>query len=857
MLTLDTQTLLPALVLAADWAWPKQHDYTPLPSYPSPTTPQGLWSHLTEKQLETGSKQHEASGSRQRFPTRHVALALAWALLADRLLLLAQPAQTTGLVCPSGTVWPAAGLVQLVRLGLDACALFLVGRRRRSGDQQPDEKPVVELSGGRLAADCVFAALAMLCLLVVTSPFATTSLREIAATPLFRGLVVRDLLVDSVLMAGVLVAGGYLLAFLAPTTLALLGGVAFISVHRNFEPIIGHGVEHPTSTVAILLGTFTVLSLAFLSHHTLRHDTDLTNLHPPEKPPHKKRLAALLTILTLLLTLTTTRALLTQPLDALRPIEAGQSAATAWLATANTSQNARQAAKAYKARHNGLPPPPGFDKWFAFARAHASPVVDAFDQIHSDLAPFWGLSPAELRAATAHVLAQKDMGIGGLSIRNGTVEILPGTPGTHAWMMEAWREMIAPFAAHLPPDMDLAFSIDDECRVAVPLAHLAQLHRQGLKPRRTLAAQGANGHPLRGWFSNTASPPWGVLATGGNDTSSHSPPFSVEKPRLSVYDSYIAPTCAPHSAALQQKWWDGGQALASARGGVVAAAAPDLCERPDLAWMHGFLVSPGAWAVTQRAMPIFSQARVSGFNDVLVPSPWHFADKVVVNETQDVEWAAKKDVVFWRGSASDGLAEAGRWPAFMRARLVNLAKGFHARWATTADAPAIDVSFSGEFAHCDRADCRAMAATFYGASPGLEPPPRTDFQEHWAFRHLIDVDGAGFSGRFLPFLRSKSTVYRATLFRTWYDERVFPWKHYVPLDVSLSGLWDVVWLVSRKFLAKGPDFEMPLARQIGADGRDWAAKALRKEDMQVYMFRLLLEWGRLVDDDREELGYDP
>jgi len=30
---------------------------------------------------------------------------------------------------------------------------------------------------------------------------------------------------------------------------------------------------------------------------------------------------------------------------------------------------------------------------------------------------------------------------------------------------------------------------------------------------------------------------------------------------------------------------------------------------------------------------------------------------------------------------------------------------------------------------------------------------------------------------------------------------------------------------------------------------------LRKEDMEVYMFRLLLEWGRLTDDKRTEVGF--
>ncbi len=43
--------------------------------------------------------------------------------------------------------------------------------------------------------------------------------------------------------------------------------------------------------------------------------------------------------------------------------------------------------------------------------------------------------------------------------------------------------------------------------------------------------------------------------------------------------------------------------------------------------------------------------------------------------------------------------------------------------------------------------------------------------------------------------------------------------------------------------------------EIAEAGREWAGKVLRKEDMEIFMFRLLLEWGRLTDDDRDEIGF--
>ena len=79
----------------------------------------------------------------------------------------------------------------------------------------------------------------------------------------------------------------------------------------------------------------------------------------------------------------------------------------------------------------------------------------------------------------------------------------------------------------------------------------------------------------------------------------------------------------------------------------------------------------------------------------------------------------------------------------------------------------------------------------------------------------------------------------------------------MPLDISLTDVWGIVRYLGRQQAptrVKGFP-KITLGEQVASEGRKWALKVLRKEDMQVYMFRLLLEWGRLVDDRREELGY--
>jgi len=534
----------------------------------------------------------------------------------------------------------------------------------------------------------------------------------------------------------------------------------------------------------------------------------------------------------------------------------------AWIEAAREARSLPEAVKVYKSRY-GIPPPPNFDKWFSFAIERNSTIIDTFDQIHGDLLPFWGLSPALLRERTSHLLEQTKLGTGGFRIKRGEVVLSPHTPGTHFWMMEGFESMMEPFLKWLP-DMDLAFNLDDECRVIVPLDDLRTLFDDAHESIGRLASAAE----LQS-FSQSQNPPWSDRYLDEDfmeENSDATSPFFDFRANVPIFDSFVAPTCSSEDPARTIRWWNRNMAFPNARGVVRHQMANvDLCRRPDVAQIHGFLLDPGSFAVTRSLFPFFSQGRIGGFKDILVPSPWNFLSKVDIDEELDREWKDKFETVFWRGSSSDGLSTQDSWTGFLRARFVNLANRLSSSgW--TLDLPSkasiggaispVNVSFVGNFTKCHPTDCKSETATFFG-SPSALPPPNVDFQDHWAYRHLIDLDGAGFSGRFLPFLKSKSLVYRATLFRTWYDERIHPWVHFVPLDVSLSDLWGLVKYLGRQQVPgriKGSP-KISLGEYVASEGRDWALKVLRKEDMQVYMFRLLLEWGRLVDDRREELGF--
>ncbi|KAF3073258.1 Beta-1,2-xylosyltransferase 1 [Trichoderma lentiforme] len=552
----------------------------------------------------------------------------------------------------------------------------------------------------------------------------------------------------------------------------------------------------------------------------------------------------------------------------------------AWESQAAASKSLADAVNEYTKRYT-LPPPPNFDKWYEFAKEHNSIVVDDFDQINNDLLPFWGMEPAHIRDLTIKLFNYGSSEMGGMRIRNGSVEQSPYIPGSHRWMTDSFQRMIEPFSKWLP-DMDIAINLADECRMAVSFDYLEALKYFAQEKRGGVSNQMEE----NGWPSSVFSQfPWPQdfpeplpRATEGRKDAID--PLFTNYIRRPMFYDFVAASCPRRSAVHNSRWWDWSNtcarclrphSLLTTSGAILAdvSLAHDLCHQPDVAYLDGFLNSPSALVGTNLLFPIFSQARVGGFSDILIPSPWHFDDKSAFEEDSSVAWEDKANALFWRGSRSDGFSAHGRWPGFLRPRFVHEAyEKTVALQSSGIETPVhINVSFTGEISKCDGMDCAVELENYkqWGLvtmsndsvvdQEASQLPPGVPFEEHWKFKHLMDMDGAGFSGRFLPFLQSRSLPYRAAFFRTWYDERIQAWHHYIPVDIRLgSGFWSILEFFSGG--ANDKDGEGPeIAKKIAEQGREWSQKALRKEDMQIYMFRLLLEWGRITHDERERLGF--
>jgi hypothetical protein len=504
---------------------------------------------------------------------------------------------------------------------------------------------------------------------------------------------------------------------------------------------------------------------------------------------------------------------------------------------ARQSKTLGEAVNEYRRRY-GIPPPPNFDKWFAFAKENDVQLVDEFDMIHELLTPFWGLKPATIRDR-----AKEALGFGnallGVQIRGQKVTHIDGGSD---WQMEATQGMMKKFLKYLP-DMDLAFNIHDEPRVIVPHEDMARLveHAKTVNMPSANAARG-----LRNSFTQHAKD----LNDGASfdETKLTRFNFFAHQPTW-THSRMSCPPDSPARALEEDERQDDTAKYGLGELGFIynVTAMSDICYSPSLASTHGFFDRPNAYNIVHDLFPIFSQSKMSSYADILYPSPWYWYEKVAYDERKDYAWADKHEQLYWRGSTTGGFSRNGGWRRQHRQRFV--------RKINAADQARILVNRGGEVdgeqrwqaQEVPRGDYRALVDVYFShvgqCDPGdcdaqrefFEIKSHADQQKAWKYKHLLDMDGNAFSGRFYAFLKSRSLVYKLAVFREWHLEWLRPWAHYIPL--SLQG---EDWLESVRFFGDGASGGEE-AERLAMQGREWSGKVLRNVDLEAWFFRLLLE----------------
>ncbi|UKZ76476.1 hypothetical protein TrVFT333_004181 [Trichoderma virens FT-333] len=487
------------------------------------------------------------------------------------------------------------------------------------------------------------------------------------------------------------------------------------------------------------------------------------------------------------------------------------------------------------------PPSPGFDKWFEFARSKNAIIVeDFFDRIYQDLQPFWGLDPAVIRKESWDF----EMTI---NIRDGNA-----TARSDFFWTKIWLKMIKTID-HLLPDMDIALNAMDEPRLVVPWEEMAGYMKNASKtikmPKSKNVIREFQKLPRSGTGDvevKTRPKNWEKTMEGLKKTEDRTPAINSTYAEPHMYKGFVSNF----------------------------SMSTEICHQPDLQALEGIFIEPISTSASKVLFPMFGGSKLGVNNEILLPAPmyWNEEERFTGGDNHGVSWAEKENKAIWRGVATGGQNTVHNWRGFQRHRFVAMNNGTTvSRVEKGADAenfalPGEEYNLQAQkdgklgqwidswanISFTDLSCTPPQNGKCNYTSHYYKPTKGMKMAEQFDNKYIPDIDGNSFSGRYLGFLRSTSLPIKATVWHEWHDSRLVAWKHFVPMDSRFIDYYAIM----EYFLGyEGRNGHDHVAEKIATEGKEWADLVLRKEDMQIYVLRLLFEYARLLDDRRESLGW--
>ncbi|KAH6891741.1 capsular associated protein [Coprinopsis sp. MPI-PUGE-AT-0042] len=514
---------------------------------------------------------------------------------------------------------------------------------------------------------------------------------------------------------------------------------------------------------------------------------------------------------------------------------------------ARQSKTLSDAVVEYRRRYK-REPPKGFDDWWEFAKRFNVQMVDEYDILMEDLAPFYDLSGWKFGGACNRYVGTLPS-IDLVRVTNGVVEVLNMRKGFRDSEVSArargFRSMMGKFASTLP-DMDFPINAKAEGRVLIPWEH-----RQ--YPNLTKAdSSGGVDEMLGGYFD----PDWRDDGT--------------------VWNAWRR-TC-PLEAPARRLYSKPGPDFEFQQG---TSADFDYCANPHQHYTQGHFFAD--WRTIPVLYPVFSPARAKGYMDIRIPSHYYYGstssytygwdrDREILLpiDPMEIPWAEKSDKMFWRGATTGGGSHPpGFSPQYQRHRFLRMTsdQSNKTRIVTFPD-PEDPSKLTSVSIPSKQLNEEITDAAFVKVS-GLYPGGLKALME--THRTLVDLDGMSYSGRFLSFLASDSVPVKATVYTEFFSDWIQPWLHFIPLSSSYKELYNIHSFFSgptqsmleaaNSTLATVPLEERPdwpedeSLRKIALEGKHWKRTIGRTLDMEVYVYRLCLEWARLWADNRDSMNY--
>lgn len=503
------------------------------------------------------------------------------------------------------------------------------------------------------------------------------------------------------------------------------------------------------------------------------------------------------------------------------------------------SKTLEEAVSQYKQRYGRLPPP-GFDKWFAIAQEKGFLLIDEFDTIMESLEPYWGVPPSTLQAH--YVAMRRAPALVEFAIRNGKAEHM--SDHYHAANLMRWMNHTT--WGSILPDMNFMISTLDEPRVVAPFDTV------------DLALKNANTEKKAGARKSNQDAQHKAHRPG-----QHVKWVSVG--RQNAWESMLSSCQVDSPARVEVVQTDASQHedILPFVGNI--SASLDVCASPNLLNGHGFLASPESLTITHSLVPIFAQCKPGIFNDILYPSPYYEMQMLSedYDESKDSAFDEKLERLYWAGTATGGYSTAQNWMQMHRQRLTMMAASdstapvntlqqdgdglwqkVQSKWADLAHLFYLKIT---NVVQCSDEACMAMRQKFASADGTMTAEPK---EAALGSKYALDMDGNTFSGRYYRLLKSNVAVLKHTIFKEWHDGRLIPWVHFIPVSSGAEELGEMM-----KYLTQEREGR-EIGRQIAEQGRDWARKTLRKEDLEIVFIRVLMEYGRVMNEGRDSLGFD-
>ncbi|TRM69723.1 glycosyltransferase family 90 protein [Schizophyllum amplum] len=498
---------------------------------------------------------------------------------------------------------------------------------------------------------------------------------------------------------------------------------------------------------------------------------------------------------------------------------------------AKASRTLEQAVIEYRRRYKRNPPK-GFDIWWDFVQKHNVQLPDEYDQIYSDFEHMWGVYPPDLIDIQQEMMesTQQDWyAIGRNEEGRVDVTLTAFTEGHDHLISNSYPivDLLQEVEEYLPSNFTIMVSPHDG-----PSRHTDYAYKQTL-----LDAAWRKGYLKRSQLPEIRR---GVGWTAACHPSSFGGRYAIKpqddpKPREGktfIYD---------HTKSMSP------------------------CYHTNLFHEHGQFISHFTGPNPREAMIAqYAYSSTTIHHDIRMPSPYGWIDDL----PNEPEWEEKTDNrLLWRGSTT-GMHHGPkvRWDLSHRLRMVALTNNLtttipvldsrrgrdervgqpllHESGPLTLETT--DIAFAGSAHLCSAEVCDQIEEKYKFA----------DYQsidEAANYKYIMDIDGNAWSGRFKRLLTANSVIFKATIYPEWYNDRIQPWLHYVPVQMDYSDLYDA--LVFFRGDENGEGAHDDLARKIAVQGRKWSKDYWRREDLQAYFIRSLLEYIRLMSVDREAMTY--